>query len=67
MPLELYANDFDNNGSTDIITTYYEDGKSYPTKQLKTLTPRINGLAKRYYKVKEYAKTEIKDMFPKRN
>ena len=64
-PLELYANDFDANGSTDIITSYYEDGKSYPTKQLKTLIPRINGLSKRFYKVKDYAKTEMKELYGK--
>src|SRR5690606_12746366 len=33
-PLEIFAADFDANGSLDIIATYRENGKRYPTKPL---------------------------------
>lgn len=62
-PLELYAKDFDGNGSTDLITGFYEDGKLYPCKQLRTLVPRINGLAKKYYKASLYGQATVSDMF----
>lgn len=62
-PLQMYAEDFDDNGSVDLISTYYENGKCYPTKLLKTLTPRINGLAKKYYKQTPFGNATIQDMF----
>ncbi len=63
MPLELYAKDFDGNGSTDLISGFYEDGKLYPCKQLRTLAPRINGLSKKYYKTALYGRATVADLF----
>jgi hypothetical protein len=63
MPLELYAKDFDGNGSTDLISAFYEDGKLYPCKQLRTLAPRINGLSKKYYKTALYGRATVADLF----
>jgi hypothetical protein len=62
-PLELYAKDFDGNGSTDLISAFNEDGKLYPCKQLRTLVPRINGLAKKYYKTSLYGHATVSDLF----
>ena len=62
-PLEMYAADFDHNGSMDILAGYYEDGKLFPCKQLRTLTPRINGLAKKYHKAIDYGNAAISDLF----
>ncbi|HXH20381.1 MAG TPA: VCBS repeat-containing protein, partial [Chitinophagales bacterium] len=62
-PLELFASDFDENGSLDVISCFNEDGKVYPCKQLRTLTPRINGLAKKFYKTEHYGRATIGDMF----
>jgi len=63
-PLELFANDFDDNGSMDIITTYKENGKTFPAKQLNAYKMRINGLAEKYYRHSLFANAEIYDMFP---
>jgi len=62
-PLELYAGDFDQNGSMDVVSCFNEDGKVYPCKQLRTLTPRINGLAKKFYKTERYGHATIGDVF----
>jgi hypothetical protein len=62
-PLTTFAADFDDNGSTDIITAYYENGNCYPTKQLRTLTPRINGLAKKYYRTTNFGFATVQQMF----
>ena len=64
-PLEIFAYDFDGNTSLDIVSTYDENGNTYPTKQLKTLIPRINGLAAKYYKHKLFGNATIHDMFSK--
>jgi enediyne biosynthesis protein E4 len=64
-PLELLASDFDMNGSLDIITTYRENGKSYPVKQLVRYKERISGLSKKYYKAAFFADATVFDIFPK--
>jgi len=64
-PLELFAADFDDNGSLDVITTYRENGKSFPTKQLNSYKERISGLSKRFYKAAFFADATIYDMFDK--
>lgn len=62
-PLELYAYDFDHNGSTDLLSGFYEDGKLYPCKQLRTLKPRINGIAKKFYKTALYGHATIPEIY----
>jgi hypothetical protein len=62
-PLELYAADFDKNGSLDIISCFYEAGKLYPIKPLNELKTRINGLSKKYYKHSLFGNATVEDMF----
>jgi hypothetical protein len=62
-PLEMFAFDFDNNGSQDILCGYYEGDKLYPTKQLRTLAQRINGLSKKFYKTSIFGSTQLVDVF----
>ena len=62
-PLEIYANDFDDNGSLDVITCFYEDGNLYPVKHLNTFKQRINGFSKQYYRHSLFASHTIFDMF----
>lgn len=62
-PLEIFANDYDENGSLDVITAYYEGANLYPIKDLNVLKSRINGFAKKYYKHSDFAKATIFDMF----
>ncbi|MDB5283373.1 MAG: hypothetical protein JWO06_2448 [Bacteroidota bacterium] len=61
-PLELYAGDFDHNGSVDLLSGFYEDGNLYPCKQLRTLAPRINGLSKKYYKTAMFATATLSEI-----
>ena len=63
-PLKIYANDFDDNGSLDVITGYYDSEKLYPTKHLNTLKSRINGFSKTYYKTDVFAQKTINEIFP---
>lgn len=62
-PLEIFANDYDDNGSLDVITAYYEGANLYPIKDLNVLKSRINGFAKKYYKHSDFANVTIFDMF----
>ena len=64
-PLELYAADFDKNGSLDIISCFYEAEKLYPVKPLNELKTRINGLSKKYFKHSLFGNATVEDMFGK--
>jgi hypothetical protein len=64
-PLELYAADFDKNGSLDIISCFYEAGKLYPIKPLNELKTYINGLSKKYYKHSLFGNATVENMFGK--
>jgi len=47
-PVELYLNDFDNNGIPDPIICAYRNGTSYPVATLDELKRQIIGIEKRY-------------------
>jgi len=62
-PLIIYANDFDDNGSVDVISTFFEDGRQYTVKNLNTLKPRIDGLAKKFPRTSTFASSDIWNIF----
>ncbi|MCW3091236.1 MAG: RNA-binding protein [Ferruginibacter sp.] len=64
-PLQLYVNDFDDNGTTDPILCYYIQGKSYPMASRDELLDQVVSLKKKYVHYKDYADATIKDIFPK--
>jgi hypothetical protein len=47
-PVELYLNDFDNNGIPDPIICAYKNGTSYPIATLDELKRQIVGIEQRY-------------------
>ncbi len=47
-PVEMYLNDFDDNGSLDHVICSYQDGTSYPVASLDELSGQIEGLKKKY-------------------
>lgn len=62
-PLIVYNNDFDENGSVDIISTFYENESQYTVKNLESLKPRINGFSKKFYRTEAFAQSDIKQIF----
>lgn len=64
-PLQLYVNDFDDNGIIDPIMCYYIQGKSYPMASRDELLDQVPALKKKYIKYKNYADATISDIFPK--
>jgi len=65
MPLQLYVNDFDDNGVIDPIMCYYIQGKSYPMASRDELLDQVPSLKKKYVRYKDYADATITDIFPK--
>jgi hypothetical protein len=65
-PVEMYLNDFDNNGSIDQVICSYQDGKSYPFASLDELSGQISGLDKKYPKYSDFGGKTITDIFGKK-
>jgi len=64
-PVEIYAKDFDNNGSIDPILCSYIDGHSYPVFSKDDLLGQLSMLKSKYVKYSEYATEQISDIFSK--
>jgi hypothetical protein len=64
-PMQLYANDFDGNGTIDPVICYYIQRKSYPMASRDELLDQVVPLKKKYIKYKDYADATIDDIFGK--
>ena len=64
-PVEMYLNDFDNNGSLDQVICYYQNGISYPFASLDELSGQIAGLEKKYPNYSDFGGKTVKDIFGK--
>ena len=62
-PVELWLNDFDNNGIPDPIISTYQQGHSYPIASLDELKRQIIGIERIYTSYASYAGQTVKDIF----
>jgi hypothetical protein len=64
-PLNLYVNDFDNNGKTEFILNWYAplDSQSYPFATKGELTSQLPQLRKQILKYEDYAKQTYETLF----
>jgi enediyne biosynthesis protein E4 len=65
-PLKLYVNDFDSNGRNETILEWQfgSDDKPFPFASKKDLTSQLPILKKKSLKYQEYARKQVKDIFP---
>jgi len=64
-PVEMYLNDFDNNGSIDQIICSYQNGISYPFASFDELSGQIAGLEKKYPNYSDFGGKTVRDIFGK--
>lgn len=64
-PVQLYRNDFDNNGTVEQIVTYYSQGKETVFSSKDELTKQLPMLNKMFLSYSEFAKTDFSGLFPK--
>lgn len=67
-PLNIYAKDFDGNGSVDPVTTMYlkdEDGvlQEFPVHSPEDMKSQLPGLKKRFLSYKEFGHATFSDLF----
>lgn len=64
-PLRLYANDFDGNGSRDLVASYYEYGRELPTRNKQDAATQMGTYIKRKFPTTtEYAAATIQQIYP---
>ena len=64
-PINLYVNDFDQNGEVEQIITQYQNGKSYPMVLRHDLLSQLPALKRKYLHYRNYSEQTINDIFSK--
>ncbi len=64
-PIQLYLNDFDDNGKTDPILTYFYQGRETPLPTKDELSKQIPALNKSFLSYNAFAKADFNDYFSK--
>ena len=62
-PVDMYINDFDNNGILDHIICTYREGISYPVAYLDDMTGQMPFLEKKYPEYSDFAGKTAKEIF----
>lgn len=65
-PVRLYANDFDENGSLDLVMSYYYQGTEYPMRDRTTMSSQMPAYIRRKYPTfSAFAASPLSAMFSK--
>jgi len=62
-PIRIHAADFDDNGSTDPIITYFQNGTEWVMRDRSTILSQMPSLQRRFNTFMLFARTPFKDMF----
>lgn len=62
-PVRMYVNDFDENGRTEQLLTYYIRGKEIPFASKTLLEKSLPSLKKRFLYAEDFAKSDIEGLF----
>lgn len=62
-PVEMYLNDFDDNGTLDHVICSYQDGTSYPMASLDELSSQISDLKQKYPGYSDFGGKTARDIF----
>lgn len=65
-PVEMYLNDFDNNGTLDQVICSYQNSISYPVASLDELNAQMPYLGKKYPNYADFGGKTVKDIFQKK-
>lgn len=62
-PFHLYAHDFDENGSLDIVLGYFNNGICFPLRGRECSSQQIPSLTKKFPSYKEFASADLRDVY----
>ena len=66
-PFEVYYDDFDNNGSKDIVLAYYNFGAKYPLRGYVCSTSQVPAIKGKFKKFEHFAAADVFEVYGKRN
>ncbi|MCF6180887.1 VCBS repeat-containing protein [Lutibacter sp.] len=64
-PFEVYAKDFDNNGSLDIVLSYYNEGKLYPVRGRSCSSQQNSEVAKKFPSYNQFSVADVTEVYGK--
>ncbi|MCF6351820.1 MAG: FG-GAP-like repeat-containing protein [Cyclobacteriaceae bacterium] len=62
-PFRLFSNDFDNDGSLDIVLSYYENDTLYPLRGKQCSSEQIPGLKKKFKDYNSFGLATLEDIY----
>ncbi|MFD2587351.1 VCBS repeat-containing protein [Croceitalea marina] len=62
-PFEVYANDFDENGSMDIVLSYKKDSKNLPLRGRECSSQQVPAIAQRFKTFEAFANANLEDIY----
>jgi enediyne biosynthesis protein E4 len=62
-PVELHINDFDQNGTIDHVTTYFDLGRRYPLNLRQDIVSQMPSLKKKFLHFHDYQGKSIEEVF----
>ncbi|WP_242203089.1 VCBS repeat-containing protein [Aestuariivivens insulae] len=62
-PFEVYSYDFDNNGSLDIVLSYYEHGIAFPVRGKSCSTQQIPSLKEKFPTYEAFGNSDLADIY----
>ena len=62
-PFEVYCDDFDANGSLDIVLSYYEHGVSFPVRGKSCSTEQIPSLAEEFPSFEAFGNSNLQNIY----
>lgn len=63
-PFSIYAADFDDNGTVDMVPAYHYDGKAYPLYGRNVMQEQLISIKKAYPSYSDYARATMQEIFP---
>ena len=62
-PFSVYANDFDNSGSLDIVLSYYNDGTEYPLRGRQCSSQQMPVIADQFKTYDAFGRASLTDIY----
>lgn len=60
---EIYANDFDENGKSDIVLSYSKEGKQFPVRGRECSSQQVPAISKRFETYSAFANADLAEIY----